>query len=307
MTLSLVAGPTLFAPCLHDARAWITATDRWVKWARRLSLRFVATADYWARLAECGCSPAPPAIRASLSRAGLASSFPSALTLVASLVALTDTIESDGVIIDWEASGCLATRVDRMLAGEVVAASCYLGVGVCSVAGGAMRDEELVRVSALQTMPPQSHDVLVSLNCHPAPDSFVDGLEPVDYATDPRLAIEMASARLSRITSARTSRFDVLPQLGPSLNRLDSNIKRGVIETMAVLLLPPEDRPGGLEEHWLRTGPGANEPQRRGPRGAAWRVDIRMRGTGWRLHLWRGEDGVTFSNVTSESSLLIFD
>jgi hypothetical protein len=301
----LTAGSDLFAPGTGDPAEWLAATDEWRKAAKRLRVRVVVTAGYWGQLQACGSEPSYERIKQALDRAGMGSLVETAMTIVAALQSATETVHWVGVLTEWSASGCLGSKVHPGIAEEVVvAASRLLPPGARCVAGATTRDEEDIRMQGIDVDGLSDVSETLRVSCHPRVETYLETLDPIDFVDEPELAVEISSARLQRTGSGRLSRFQVLPEFGASLARMDASMKRRTFEAMAHLLLPKPQRPPGLEEHAVRTGVGANASSLRSRRGVFLRVDLSKHGIGWRLHLWRGQDGVTFSHVAPKNAPL---
>jgi hypothetical protein len=108
--------------------------------------------------------------------------------------------------------------------------------------------------------------------------------------------------------SMETTTASVARAVRRSIDRgLSLREKRSAIRTRAISLLPLRRSPRGSDEHVLRTGVGANDPQMTSRWGKAYRLTVSERGAGLRVHIWRGVQVVTFSNVCVHSSSEIFE
>jgi hypothetical protein len=307
--VQLVLSPLLLGISGEPASQWLQKVQAWWSFAREHNLRFLVPQDYPNAAASDQCLSDYLAIKNLLESAEIAgASLPEVIQLYSALISLTDEVRSEMVRTSAESTGCIQRLGCPTLRDEVLLTIASLPDGsICVGTLEAEREDVHVRWMVENGGVVEDGETWSTTICAPLPH---DALLASPFAADarPTLALAMASAKLPpSLQTAISARVHFLPGYSSSLAGLDAQVIRSTYEAIAHLCLPPSDRPSGLDEHPLRSGPGAHDPQRESRWGRAWRVDIRQRGPGWRLHYWRGPSTLVISGVVPHNSFAILE
>lgn len=304
--MDLIAGPSLYSACRPDLDDWARSLAEWRDALERFGLRPRIPTDCLASAAKDECLPTFEKLRDLLGPEG---PYPAAvLQLLGSLATFMEDQASDVVLYDWDSTGCLASNRCPTATAETVAVAASLQPHTVGVLGTGLAETETV---AIERFDETNDDLEIveesfSIECFSTPTDLVAQLDSADFADRPEAAIAIECEKLGS-RAAIPQRFHVLPSLEESMRGLSPREKRSAIRTMAISLLPLADRPRGSDEHELRTGVGANDPQVTSRWGKAYRLTVSKRGAGLRVHIWRGVQVVTFSNVCVHGSSEIFE